>query len=82
MRDLDNQTFTTFDNLLYDLHRHIEFDDDEHGPRTLQHIDNPCGNNNLARRAAEEEAQPSLRKQTTLSDGAVRAIEFSVPRAA
>ena len=81
VRDLEKQTFTTFDNLLYDLHRHIELEGDEHGPRALQLIDNLCGNDNLAWQAAEEVAQTSIRERTALRAGVVRPIEPSLARA-
>ena len=82
VRDLEKQAFTTFDNLLYYLHRHIELDGDEHGPLSLQLIDNLCGNNNLAWKAAEEVARTSLRERTALWDGVVRAINLSEAHAA
>ena len=82
VRDLEQQTFTTFDNLLYYLHRHIELDGDEHGPLALQLIDNLCGGNNLAWQAAEDVAQTSLRERIALWDGVVRSIGLSEARAA
>ena len=80
--NLEKQTFTTFDNLLYDLHRHSELDGDEHSPLALQRIDNLCGNNNLARQAAKDVAQPSLPERTALWDCVVGVIEPSLARAA
>ena len=82
VHDLEQQSFTTFDNLLYYLHRHIELDGDEHGPLSLQLIENLCANNAMSWQGATNVAHEALKERAALWDGVVLAIEKSSVRAA
>ncbi|MEC9466639.1 MAG: DUF3050 domain-containing protein [Myxococcota bacterium] len=82
VNDLQSQSFTTFDTLLYYLERHIELDGDEHGPLSLQLIENLCRDNHLASQSVNDVAHQSLTERTRLWDGVVEKIRRSEPRAA
>jgi hypothetical protein len=69
LREMQGQGQTNIDKLLYYLERHIEVDGGDHGPISLQMMDEICGTDAIKWQEATEVSIQALEKRYALWDG-------------
>jgi hypothetical protein len=69
LREMQGQGQTNIDKLLYYLERHIEVDGGDHGPISLQMMDEICGADPIKWKEATEVSIQALEKRYALWDG-------------
>ena len=69
LREMQSQGQTNIDKLLYYLERHIEIDGVDHGPISLQMIEEICGEDPIKWQEATEVAILAMEKRSILWDG-------------
>ena len=69
LREMQGQGQTNIDKLLYYLERHIEVDGGDHGPISLQMMDEICGADAIKWQEATEVSIQALEKRYALWDG-------------
>ena len=69
LREMQGQGQTNIDKLLYYLERHIEIDGGDHGPISLQMMDEICGADAIKWQEATEVSIQALEKRYALWDG-------------
>jgi len=69
LREMQSQGQTNIDKLLYYLERHIEIDGGDHGPISLQMMEEICGEDPIKWQEATEVAILAMEKRSILWDG-------------
>jgi hypothetical protein len=69
LREMQSQGQTNIDKLLYYLERHIEIDGGDHGPISLQMMQEICGSDAIKWQEATEVSIQALEKRYALWDG-------------
>ena len=69
LREMQGQGQTNIDKLLYYLERHIEVDGGDHGPISLQMMDEICGTDVIKWQEATDVSIQALEKRYALWDG-------------
>ncbi|MEY3728359.1 MAG: hypothetical protein RL098_1836, partial [Bacteroidota bacterium] len=69
LREMQSQGQTNIDKLLYYLERHIEIDGGDHGPISLQMMQEICGSDAIKWQEVAEVSIQALEKRYALWDG-------------
>lgn len=76
VRDLDSRVESDLSDFVYYLERHIELDEDEHGPLALQMVRLLCGDDLNKWQEAEDYSCKALLKRKRLWDGVLDALRI------
>lgn len=75
LRDLNRELHGKLEPFLWYLQRHIEVDEEEHGPMSLRMIADLCGEDKLFWEEAKQAATEALQARLALWDGIVQRIQ-------